>query len=437
MMSERLEIIKNKIIKLIDKKTLIQHGIKNDCDGYLYCIYNSIYQIYSREIYKLGNTIDLIDRIKKYNNKYFDEVKIMLSVKVPYKFMFETLLFLKLKNFRIKKNREFFTNYDLIKKEFEFIKIISEKYKAINLIEKYYEYVVENIIEDGKYLNAIKKCQKINYELKPINYLEKFKNKIKNHISNENNNGYLLHIDIEELSYNFDNNIQVFMVVSKFKLDFTEFLTKVKVKNIINIYDVKLVKYMLYDLLNNTHIKNKYFMCSNEKAIEIINKISYYYDYYSCVEKIKKAYLYDIYNEGIKIEKDKKSLEKSAIEIEFTNNIKKTYLNRIELLKKKFNDDNYNYDLTLSDNNDIYDFSDSELPINIKNKKIKEELINNCINSKNNFGNSYISNKIYNNTSNKKYIPIKKDHIPTINYTIDDFKYNKRQLKLKEILDDD
>jgi hypothetical protein len=92
--------------------------------------------------------------------------------------------------------------------------------------------------------------------------------------------------------------------------------------------------------------------------------------------------------------------------------------------------------LTLSDNYDTCDFSD--LPINIKNNKIKEELINDCIDSKkNNLGNAYISNKIYNNISNKKYIPIKKDYVLTINYTIDDFKYNKRQLKLKELMEEE
>lgn len=431
MIDKRLDIIKNKIIKLTDKQTLIQHGIKNDSEGYLYCIYNSIYQIYSTEIYKLGNAIELTNRMKKYNNNYFDEVKIMLSVKVPYKFMFETLIFIKLKNFRIKKNREFFTNYDLIKKEFEFIKKISEKNKPINSIEKYYDNVIENIIENEKSLNEIKICKKIIFDLKTINYFDKFKNKIKNHVSNENNNGYLLHLDIEEISFNFDNIIQVFMVVSNLKHDFTEFLTKVKVKNIIYIYDIKFVKYLLCDLLNNAHIKNKYFMCSNEKATDIVNKINYYYDYYSCVEKIKKAYLYDKYNEGIKIETDKKPLEKSAVEIEFLNNVKNTYSNSIELLKKKCNGDDYDYDydfdLTLHESSDL---SDSDLPTNIKNNKIKEELINNCVDSKkNNFGNSYISNK--------KYIPKKKDYVISIDYTIDDFKYNKRQLKLKEILNDD
>lgn len=41
----------------------------------------------------------------------------------------------------------------------------------------------------------------------------------------------------------------------------------------IPIYDIKLAKHLLYDILNNTHIKNKYFMCSDEKADEVVNKI--------------------------------------------------------------------------------------------------------------------------------------------------------------------
>ena len=60
--------------------------------------------------------------MKKYNNMYFNKIKINLLIKVPFKFMFETLLFIKLNNCRIKK--EFFTNYDFIENEFGEIKEI-------------------------------------------------------------------------------------------------------------------------------------------------------------------------------------------------------------------------------------------------------------------------------------------------------------------------
>ena len=53
--------------------------------------------------------------------------------------MFESLLFIKLRNCRIKRRKEFFTNYDLIKEEFELILGILEKN---NSIEEYYENIM-------------------------------------------------------------------------------------------------------------------------------------------------------------------------------------------------------------------------------------------------------------------------------------------------------
>lgn len=88
---------------------------------------------------------------------------------------------------------------------------------------------------------------------------------------------------------------------------------------------------------NIYYIKNKYFKCSNEKANEVINKIKYYYDNYSCVEKIIKAYLYDTYEEGEKIEIDKTPTENFGVMKKAIEEIKNTFINRIYLLKKKLN----------------------------------------------------------------------------------------------------
>ena len=57
---KRLKQIKNKIIKLIPKNVLVLNGIKNDSEGYLYCISNSLHKVYSVEIYKLCNTMKVL-----------------------------------------------------------------------------------------------------------------------------------------------------------------------------------------------------------------------------------------------------------------------------------------------------------------------------------------------------------------------------------------
>lgn len=63
--------------------------------------------------------------------------------------------------------------------------------------------------------------KKLEYNLEPKNYLDNYKNKIKNHIPNDKKNGYLSHLDIPEISYGFNNKIQVFLVLSNITTDFT------------------------------------------------------------------------------------------------------------------------------------------------------------------------------------------------------------------------
>lgn len=431
---KRLKQIKNKIIKLIPKNGLVLNGIKNDCEGYLYCISNSLHKVYSVEIYKLGNTMKVLERMRNYNNSYFDKIKIHLLIKVPFKFMFETLLLIKLSECRIKKEKEFFTNYDLIENEFGEIKEILNNNDFLSSIEKYYEYVMNN----KTYFGIIKKIRlvnKIEYNLETKNFLDNYKNKIKNHIPNDKNNGYLLHLDIPEISYNFNSEIQVFTVLSNITTEFTEFIGDVKIKNKILVYDIKFAKYLLYDMLNNTNIKNKYFKCSEEKALEIINKIIYYYDNYSCVEKIKKAYLFDKYQEGEKIPTDKNSTEYFGVIKDLMEEIKNTFTNKIDILKKniEYEENNFKYDSSIKYDTDISDEIELYNPKleNIKKNKLIYEVI---------LGKNILKEKIENYEKKypqkNKYV-YKKSSVPIkLDYTIDDFKYNRRQLKLKEILEE-
>lgn len=138
MEENSLTEIKLKILDLVENKCgLIEYGIKNDCEGYIYCIYNSLYDIYDDKYYKLGNTINLETRFNDYNTIYFEPIQIKLTQKVPYKYMFEMLLFKRLKNYRIRRSREFFKNYELIENEFKIIKDLVEKNDNLYSIQKY------------------------------------------------------------------------------------------------------------------------------------------------------------------------------------------------------------------------------------------------------------------------------------------------------------
>ena len=181
-MGERLESIKSKIKNLLNNKNyLTRHGIENDSDGYIYCITNSIINIYNEKIYKLGNTLDLGGRLNKYNQLYFEPIITKNIIRVPYKYMFECLLFIKLDKYRIRKNKEFFMNYIKIRKELKKIEELVKKNDDIECVEKYYEYIKEenNITEE--LIKNINLSKKKKYNIEPINYGETIKNNIKNY----------------------------------------------------------------------------------------------------------------------------------------------------------------------------------------------------------------------------------------------------------------
>ena len=143
------------------KNQLTQYNLINDREGYLYCIKNSLYEIYDIEIFKLGNTLDLESRYNDYNNVYIDNIEIKNELYVPFKYTFEYLLFISLKNERIKLNREFFTNYKKIEEEFKILENIINNKKSNNTekLKKYLVHIlnkfsIKNVME-LKYNNEI------------------------------------------------------------------------------------------------------------------------------------------------------------------------------------------------------------------------------------------------------------------------------------------
>lgn len=185
-------------------------------------------------------------------------------------------------------------------------------------------------------------CNIINYELTTKNYFDKYKNKIESHISNKNNIGYLYHLDIPEITHNFNNKVQIVQIVKKNSVNYTEFISNVNIKNKIKIYDVSFVKLLLFDMLNNLHVKNIYFNCDETKINEVFNMIKKYHECYYSIEKIKKAYLYDIYNQGKFINHDKISNNGYEIDLKTLNNLQKNYKTKIEKIKNFYDSDDNN-----------------------------------------------------------------------------------------------
>lgn len=367
----RLKNIKENIKKLPENNNyLIKYCIDNDTNGYLYCITNNIFNVYNIETYKIGNSCNLIKRFKIYNNSYLELINIKNLVNVPFKTMFETLIFKKLKSYRLSFCREFFTNYENINNEFIKINEIVSNNNEIDALEKYYLYVIENdFIHNEKSIDNIHMNKKVEYNLVKLNYGLKIKNKIINY-NEKKSKGFILHLDMPEIRYNFDNNIKTVLMTKKKSISFTEFLGKPTLISSLKVYDIKLARLLFYDMLNGTHIKNKYFECSQELLENTINRIREYFNKYSNSDKIKKAYLYDYYNIGEKIIPDKNK-EKITDE-----NFELHYGSYFDILKKK---------ISKYDNIDVYDIDniiDNEINNSDLDKTNDDKEIENLIKDK-------------------------------------------------------
>ena len=125
--------------------------------GYIYCLYNEMFNFYGKNVYKLGETNNIKKRLNSYTTNYIKKSEIiLLSKELPNKKLAEKILFSLLNNHRICKKREFFDC------ELEKIK------EAINK--------VENIFDNNEYENENKNIIKaiINKDNNKINYLKQF-----------------------------------------------------------------------------------------------------------------------------------------------------------------------------------------------------------------------------------------------------------------------
>ena len=113
--------------------------------GYLYCIYNKMYDIYGTNIYKLGNMKNK-NRMNSYVTPYIDPIEIkFLSNKILDKSIGEKILFDILKEFRFRPNREFFQcDLSIIKKAFDEVEYILLKEPLDKLQELYYPMCVSS-----------------------------------------------------------------------------------------------------------------------------------------------------------------------------------------------------------------------------------------------------------------------------------------------------
>jgi hypothetical protein len=145
--------------------------------GYIYVLYNPIYEKYG-EIYKIGQTKDIKDRLYDYSTYYPEESEILYSIKHPYYKDLEKVVHLKLKDYRVKDKREFF------KCKLDLIKTIMIKVK---------KYTLKDISELlNKNTDTIEnRCETFTLK-EPLNLTKERIFKIYSDLSNELSNNFFL-----------------------------------------------------------------------------------------------------------------------------------------------------------------------------------------------------------------------------------------------------
>lgn len=101
----------NEISDLINNLThsLYELHFKHGVKGHVYCLYNEVYEHYGSNVYKLGKSQDVNQRLKSYTTSYIEPSVIEHeSVELANYVLAENILFSILGKYRVKPNREFF-----------------------------------------------------------------------------------------------------------------------------------------------------------------------------------------------------------------------------------------------------------------------------------------------------------------------------------------
>lgn len=112
---------------------------ENSINGELYCLYNEMYNYYGNNVRKLGNAGHAEKRMKNYCTSYVTPCEIQYkSKRIRNKRLAESILFIRLADFRVVANREFFNcDLEIIKTEINYVCDLFDKYTDDEINEQY------------------------------------------------------------------------------------------------------------------------------------------------------------------------------------------------------------------------------------------------------------------------------------------------------------
>lgn len=250
-----------------------------DTEGYLYCIQNKLFDGYCEPIYKISSTINIEKMLKDQDVNYFDNSVLIRQLKVPKKLFFEYMMILRLHEYRISSNKNFYINLKEINKAFEEMEKILRNNYSQEKIHSYYLTFMDNF-NSNNYCNLKLEINKIADYLPEIKLVKK--NSIKNNLNNDKT-GYIYWIEQPYIKRYFNNTIQIIMCSLSQEVPWIKscFLEDIKIIKVLKIKYFGIGKNMLYELLYLSNIKGCYYQISKENVVKTLNLIEKYYKTYT------------------------------------------------------------------------------------------------------------------------------------------------------------
>jgi len=335
--------------------------------GFIYCLYNPTFKSYGNNVYKLGKTINLTNRMSAYTTSYVDKSEYKItSSELNDRNIAENMLFKELELYRINMNREFF-NCD--------IKIINEAFKKI---EKHINYnesksVITNKKIDKYHCIECNKSYKTSKSLWNHNnrYHDK-KPKIIEYKCIKCNKIY----DTKQKKYYHQKKCTIIkneqsiipITINNYNNDNLEYINEIFNDELFNNM-IRTAEYitLLPQLIKNIKFNSNHKENNNVKITSDRSKVGLYYDQNNWQTINKNELLDDLYNYSLKILskyfEDKKESLSDDILLQY-----QTFLDIVKLksetIKKKI--ENIAYIFTKNNENDSICFKHYSSHRNLK-----------------------------------------------------------------------
>jgi hypothetical protein len=251
---------------------------KNDIDGYIYCIENSLFYGYNQPIYKISSTVNIDNMLNDHDASYFEKSTLIRKIHVPRKLFYEYMIILRLYKYRINSNKNFYYNLKEINIAFDELEFMLEN-KTEDYIHNYYLKYMDDF-EKSKYCSLPIKITKISSYIPEIKLTKKKSIKLN---LNSDKSGYIYWIEHPYIKDYFDDKIKIIIPSVSKEVPWikSNFIEDIKIIKVLNVKYLDIAKNMLYELGYLYNIKTYYYQISKELISEIFNLIDKYFQTYS------------------------------------------------------------------------------------------------------------------------------------------------------------